>query len=190
MKGIGDLCKLLSWIKENDLPNWLSFGLTITFSFIFWPTLLTLWERRTVMHVPGLEVKPTKGTIKVNGKNYDSVDLHFLNNTGSILYITHVALMKCSSLFVVSEEGAARNISGISYDLQFLDIDSGKYTKRQVILQTNEEVHTTIAVDKVDEGFLSFKPSWIRRRLHIRKYFNLHYVAVVGVKRYSVKTIY
>ncbi len=182
MKHIGDL---LSWMKQNDLPNWLG----ILFTAILWPLVLFLWTRRTVRDVPNLEISPSKGTIKVKGKDYDSVDLNFLNNTGSIVYITNVRLLKCSRHFVIPTGGASRDIASFSHELKFFESTSKMFVKRQITLQTNDEAATTIAAT-VNDDFFSFKSGRIRKFLRLRKYFCLQYVALVGVKRYKVRTPY
>lgn len=186
MKDIGsEFLDAYSWIRLNDLPNWL----TIVFTGIFWPLVLFIWTRRKVRNVPNLAVSLSQCKLTMDNKDYDGVNLKFLNNTGSIVYITNVRPLRCSSLFPVHPD-ASRDIADRSHELKFFDDLCQKYCRRQITLQTNEEAVTCIAISNLDKGLLLFKSSWFRILLRMRKYFHLQYVALVGNQKYRVSTAY
>jgi hypothetical protein len=186
MKDVGSLLTdSYSWIRSNDLPNWL----VVIFTGIFWPLVLYFWTRRKVRNVPNLEVSLSQCRMRISGKKHDGVNLNFLNNTGSVVYITNARLLKCSPRFPIPPE-ALRDIAEFSHELKFLDNNTKRYIKRQITLHTNEEAVTCIALRELDKELLLFKLSWIRRLLRKRKYFCLEYVAMVGNHKYKVYTAY
>jgi hypothetical protein len=81
---------LYSWLKMNDLPNWM----VVIISLLLWPAILYFvvwwWSRRKVRHIPNLRVAVAKGQIKVGDNVYNAVDIVFSNNTDSVVYIRKV----------------------------------------------------------------------------------------------------
>ena len=173
------------WMKSNDLPNWI----ILLFTAIFWPLLLFAWTKRKKRSIPNLQVSLDQCTVKMNGKDYQGVSFTFLNNTGSIVYLTNVELKKCSRHFPVDPH-AFRDFVRLSHELKFFDEIEKKYIKRQITLQTNQEATTCIALSSLNDAVFSFRPSCLRRLIGIRKYFRLEYVAMVGSQRCRVSTTY
>jgi len=174
------------WLKTNDLPNWV----TILFSLIIWPLALFAWNKRTVRNIPNLQISISKGKMRMGEVETDSLILNFLNNTGSIIYLTNVRIADCSKEFSVHPI-ASRDIAELSHELKFVNKEKKEFCERQIILQTNQENCTSLGVDlSLPDNLFTFKPSWWRKCFQIRKYFTLEYIAMVGGKRYKVKTIY
>lgn len=182
----GYLTEMWTWMKKNDLPNWIIFG----FTAIIWPLALFVWSRIKYTNIPNLEISLFKAENKIimNGKIYDGLLFNFVNNTGSVIYITNARLSKCSNLFKVHPD-ASRDIAECSHELKFLD-PVQHYSLRQITLQTNQEAITCIALSDFQPEILTFKPWAIRRKIGFRKYFRLDYAAMVGNKRYLVSTKY
>jgi hypothetical protein len=78
------VAEIWTWTRENDLPNWISVALA---SFI-WPVALVIWSRRKVNGVEGLQVRMGRGNITIGSAHHDAVAIEFINNTGSVVYIT------------------------------------------------------------------------------------------------------
>ena len=174
-----------SWLKNNDLPNWIIFF----FTAIIWPLVLFYWNKRKVNNIPNLEISLAKASITIDGNPHAAVDINFLNNTGTVVYLTCVRIKKCSDSFDVPVD-ASRDIADNSYELKFMD-DGGRYLHRQLTLQTNQETKSSLAVAKqLPDSFYSYKAHWYRKFLRLRKYFILECTTMVGDKRFRVSTIY
>lgn len=172
------------WLKDNDIPNWV----ILFFTIILWPVVLFIWNRRIVTNIPNLEVSFSKARARIGQNEHDALSITFLNNTGSIVYITNARILNCSKNFKVHSL-ASRDIASSSYELKFSN--GSEYKDRQIILQTSAEAHTVLSIDgAIDSKMLSYKRHWIRRLLRLRKYFRIQYVAMVGNKRYKVSTNY
>jgi len=173
------------WMKANDLPNWVVF----LFTAIVWPIVLFAWQKRAVNNVSGLEVRFAPGDININGNSHAAVAIDVINHTGSVVYLTGGRIKRCSSSFSVPID-ASRDIAEGSYHLAFMD-GNGHFSQRERTLQTNETARTAIATTSpLGESFYTFRAPWYRRLVRARKYFVLEYVAMVGKKRYSVRTPY
>ena len=174
-----------TWLKDNDLPNWIIFA----FTAIVWPLVIFCWTKRKFNNIPNLEVSLAKASIQINGNPHDAVDIIFLNNTGSVVYISCVRIKRCSKLFTVPI-AASRDIAENAHDLSFMD-SKGDYVLRQFTLHTNQSVKTSIAVNQqLNESFYKYNPPLWRRSIRRRKYFVLEYTAMVGNRKYTVSTIY
>jgi hypothetical protein len=174
-----------SWLKNNDLPNWIIFA----FTAIVWPLALFYWGKRTVNNIPNLEVSLAKASITINGRGHSAIDINFLNNTGAVVYLTRARIMKCSWAFSVPID-ASRDIAENSYELKFMDSNE-RYIHRQYTLQTDQTVKSCLAVvEPLSDSFYAYRTPWYRRFLRWPKYFTLEYTAMVGDKRYRVSTIY
>lgn len=174
-------------MQENDLPNWI----VIIFSLILWPIVLYLWNQRTINNIPNLQISLSKGTISTNGVEKENfIWINFLNNTGSIIYLTNIRILKCSKLFQVDPK-ASRDISESSHELKFPNRKDNILTERQIILQTNEESGSGLQLkDAISDEMLTYEPGLWRRLLRSPKYFCLEYIVMVGNKNYKVSTIY
>ncbi len=169
------------WFHENDMPNW--------FSIIVWPLILFWWSRRTVSSVPNLEVSLKRGATSIGKQQFPATDWHFLNNTGSIVYLTNVAVRKCTGEFVVRPE-ASRDIVRGSHELKF-SVGDGNLIERQIIMQTDTVHGSSLAMQSpVTDEFLSYKQEFWRALLKQPKFFCLEYTVLVGNKRYKVSTTY
>lgn len=178
--------ELYEWLKLNDIPNWI----TLLFSLIVWPIVLFLWNKRIFKNIANLEVSITIDQMTMGATSSDCINFKFLNNTGSIVYIANARIANCSKEFCV-HPNASRDIAESSYELKFFNNGTSSFTEKQIILQTNEENYTSLGIKKsLSEDFFTYKPSWIRKLFRWRKYFTLEYIAMVGKKRFKVKTIY
>ena len=174
-------------MQQNDLPNWIVF----IFSLILWPIALYIWNQRTVKNIPNLQISLSKGaTFNNGGRKENFIWINFLNNTGSIIYLTNVRILKCSNLFQVDPK-ASRDISESSHELKFPNKKDDILTERQIILQTNGEAGSGLQLkEPIPDGMLTNKSKLWRRLLRKPKYFCLEYVVMVGNNRYKVSTIY
>jgi hypothetical protein len=143
----------LAWMKDNDLPN----CIVLAFTGIMWPLVIYAYSRRKISCVPHLVVSLRECVMNIGGNDYPAIAITFLNNTGSVVYITNARLLKCSSLFQVPVD-ATRDIASSSHELQFLGCNEKTLTKRQITLQTNETTVTSIALRSVNEGLFSYRP--------------------------------
>jgi len=173
------------WLNKHDLPNWIIFA----FTAIVWPLVIYYWSKRKVKNIRNLEVSLAKASITINGNRYDAVDINFVNNTGSVVYINRPKITRCSKQFSVPV-AATRDIAENAYDLLFMD-SNGDYVLREITLHTNKKTKTSIAVtQELPEQFYQFKPQWYRSVIRRGKYFVLEYTAMVGDKKYVVSTVY
>jgi hypothetical protein len=184
------------FIKKYDIPNWF----VLLFTGIAWPFVLFLWNRRRVQNISNLEISLTARTINLWREEFYADDtktriddihpalwLKFSNQTGSTVYLSNARLLKCTKLLNVART-STRDLSA-AYELNFSLGEN--LDQRQIILQTNSQAETAIALDSnPSTEMLSFNPRLWRRILKCPKYFCLEYVAMVGKKRYNVSTIY
>ena len=179
--------KFYLWMQNNDLPNWI----VVIFSLILWPIILYLWSQRTINSIPNLQISLSKGATTVNGERKENfIWINFLNNTGSIIYLTNSRILKCSKLFQ-ADPRASRDISESSHELKFPNKKDNSLTERQIVLQTNEESGSGIQLNHtISDEMLIYKSKLWRRLLRRPKYFCLEYIVMVGGKRYKVSTIY
>ena len=177
-----------AWMKANDLPNWLIFFFTI----ILWPLVLYVWSQRRVRNIPNLEVSVLdhKGGLKIGEQDYSSIEIRFANNTGSVVYLTNYRVLRCTKNFLVHSD-AERDIEDGTVPIKFFDPPTKRFRLRQITLQTGDKASTAIPLQTVpNKELLSHRPSWLRKAFNWQKYFWLEYTAMVGSKRYRVRTIY
>jgi hypothetical protein len=154
-----------------------------------WADCAVRLAKRAVNNVSGLEVRFAAGEININGNSHAAVAIDAINHTGSVVYLTGGRIKRCSSSFSVHID-ASRDIAEGSYHLAFMD-ENGHFSQRERTLQTNETARTAIATTSpLEESFYTFRAPWYRRLVQARKYFVLEYVAMVGRKKYSVRTLY
>jgi hypothetical protein len=181
------IIKIYQWMQQNDLPNWIVF----IFSLILWPIALYLWDQRTINNIPHLPISLSKGATSSDGEKKENfIWINFLNNTGSIIYLTNIRILHCSKLFKVDPK-ASRDISESSHELKFPNKTNNTLTERQIVLQTNEESGSGLQLKEIiPDEMITYKSMLWRRLLRRPKYFCLEYVVMVGNKRYKVSTIY
>jgi hypothetical protein len=182
MQGIGDLF----WTKSNDIPNWLG----VIFTIILWPLALFWWNTRMVNNISNLLVTFEKSRDMIIGTVVcPAVYIVFSNRTGSVVYVNRPQLRNCSARFPIPTD-AARDIAENSHPLSFLKPDGG-FEGHQIILQTRDQARTGIAVQTaMTEPFYQYRGSRLRRMFRHPRYFLLEYTAMVGEKRYSVRTVF
>lgn len=177
------------WLKTHDLPNWLA----AVFGLFVWPTIIIVWNRRTVHSVRGLEVSVSPGNVKIGSTDYPAIDVRFINSTGSIVYVTGPRVRINSKTLRVPKEADRDIAQGALYFAAFDDDTnpSGEANVREFTLQTNRRRHGAIALIEVlpDDFYAHTAPRW-RRILRRPKYFRLEYTAMVGRKLHSIATIY
>jgi hypothetical protein len=184
------------YLKDNDAPNWF----VIVISLFVWPVALSAffywWNNRTKQSVPDFKVTFTPTTrITIDGLDYDAVQLNFINQTGSIVYLHHGRLREVRKNFPIPS-AASRNMADGKRELIFARSPTPpnqnvRFDLYECILQTNEIVHAALATNQImDDKFYSYRPRLLRRWLRLPKYFLLEYVVVVGEKKFSVATVY
>jgi hypothetical protein len=178
------LIELWKTAHENDIPNWFAMSIGI----IVVPAIVILWQKRQVSFVPGLEVSFFKGALTFGGKDHEAVTVQFTNHTGVLAYISGVRVRSVTKEFTVPVE-ASRDIGGNLYHLKFLGSD-GHLTAREITLQTGASLGTGMPVTMMPSGFLSHKPTWLRRTFRWQKYFILDYHVMVGTTHYRVMQVW
>ena len=185
-------------IKDGDATNWL----VIAFTVIFWPIVLSIfwywWAHHKRQSVPHFLVTFREHKNEIDGIPYDAIQLTFINQTGSIVYLYHARLKESPKKFSVPKE-ASRDIAKGWRELVFAlhsttDSQPIKFEHYECVLQTEPKsgrAYATIAVKQpMDEAFYSYRPSLIRRLFRRPKYFFLEYDIVVGEKKFAVRTVY
>ncbi|MFQ5454614.1 MAG: hypothetical protein ACE5EA_00240 [Nitrospirota bacterium] len=180
------LVNFYSWLQENDLPNWVIFSFTAA----VWPVVIFLWNKRKVQNISNLEVFLSRANILINQRQYPAFDINFKNNTGSVVYLTLFRLKKSTKNLNITSN-ADRDISESSYIIKVMDKTSGQYVHSQIVIQTDQTVKTSIALEnELPNTFYQFKSNIFRKLFRCNKYFILEYTAMVGDKKYTVSTVY
>jgi hypothetical protein len=177
-----------AWMREHDLPNWIS----TLFAVIVWPLALFWWSRRKVNSVPRLLVSftPRPQPLRIGSTSHPAVDILFENQTASVVYVNGPRIRNCTSLFPVPTI-AVRDIGENAHPLSFVNPASGNYEDHQATLQTSGKVFTTMATTTtMSEAFYHHRAPMYRRLLRAPRYFIIEYTAMVGEKKYSVRTIH
>jgi hypothetical protein len=175
--------------KDDDASNWF----VIAFTVVLWPIVVSAffyyWSKRKVQEIPHFEVYPTSGQkTKIGGQLLDAVGFTFTNRTGSVVYVRQVRLYENQTNFPIPP-AAVRNISG-GREIKFGN-QHGKLIDDERILNANDRALTSIAVAQPMGGeFDTYRPGLIRRLFGRPKYFTLEYTAMVGERKYSVRTVY
>jgi len=179
------ILNLFQELKKYDIPN----IIVVCFTGIFWPLVLFMWNRRVVNNIKNLEVSLSFDyEVKVKNKSLQGVIFTFLNNTGSIVYLTNARITKSTNRFKISTD-CSKDIAESSYELKFSN-EAGVVDKRQITIQTNEKVYTCIGIHSFDGKIKSYSSNYIRKIFKYPKYFCLNYVAMVGEKKYHVLTTF
>lgn len=187
------LSRAWDYLKDHDASNWI----VIIVSLIIWPTALSLvaywWSNRRIQSIPHFLVTFTPSKIKIGEECHDSVLLTFINQTGSIVYLSRARLTEVQKNFPVPI-AASRDMARGWRELVFAIPPDNFHSVYECILQTDVETGRAIASIAVrqpmDETFYSYRPKLLRRCFGFPKYFLLEYVAVVGEKKFSVATVY
>jgi len=173
------------FLKSNDVPN----ILILCFTGIVWPIILFLWNRKTVNNINNFEVSISfNDQLDIRNTSYNGIVLTFLNNTGSIVYLTNARISKCTKRFMVCTD-CTRDIADSSYELKFSH-NYGLVDKRQITIQTNEKAYTCLGLRKFENEILLYSTPILRKIFKVPKYFCLSYIALVGDKKYKVVTVF
>jgi hypothetical protein len=188
-------CIVAIWqyLKDHDASNWF----VIIFSIFVWPAILSIFffwvANRKRQNVPHFLVTFTPTKIQIGPDPHDAVLLTFINQTGSIVYLSRARLTEVQKTFPIPI-AASRDMARGQRELVFLNPASQIHDHYECILQTdatNGRAIASIAVkQQMDELFYSYRPAMLRRLLSCPKYFLLEYVVVVGEKKFSVATVY
>jgi hypothetical protein len=178
------------YLKDNDLPNWIS----LIVGLFVWPpiaaAIVVLWSRRTLQSVPHFLVTLTPGAATIGSQSHPGVDINFINQTGSVAYLSRARLIEVATNFPVPV-AASRDLARAWRQLVLAIPPSPAFDRYECILQTNERAKAFIATTQVpDQAFYSHRPAVWRRWLRCPKYFRLEYVVVIGDKKFLVSTIY
>ncbi len=182
-----------NYLKTHDAPNWIA----IFISLLVWPPILWgityWWVTRRRQSVPDFLVTFTASKIKIGAEDYDAVNLTFINQTGSIVYLSRATLVEAPQNFGVPT-AASRDMARGRRELTFAIPPSQKFDHYECILQTDVEhgrAISAIAIKRpLDEAFYSYRPTILRRWSWRPKYFLLEYTLMVGQKKYSIATVY
>jgi hypothetical protein len=178
------------FLKVHDAPNW--------FGIVIWPLVLSIfaywWTHRKKQSVRHFRVTFSPEAISIGEALCSAVALTFINQTGSIAYLSHARLKENMRHFPVPKQ-ASRDMADGWRELVFaLPPYYVEFNQYECLLQTdvaNGRVKAAIAVTtQMDEGFYSHRPTLWRRLLRYPKYFLLEYVVVVGETKHSVQTVY
>ena len=142
-----------TWGKDSDASN--LFVLIV--SLIAWPVILHLYFNHKRQGIPHLNVSFQQGQTNVDGQVHPSLNIIFTNQTGQVVYLSRARLRGRRRLQIPLPPTA----SGW-YESKF---KSGKtvLSDFERILQTGSAAMTSIAALRVDNAFLSYRPSWFRR---------------------------
>ncbi len=181
------------YLKDHDAPNWF----VIIFSLFVWPSVLGIvvywWTKRKRQSVPHFLVTFTPSQIQIGPTRHDAVMLTFINQTGSIVYLSRARLTEVQKRFPIPV-AASRDMARGWRELVFAIPPSQNFDHYECILQTDAIVGRAIAAiaikQQMDEAFYSYRPALLRRCFRCPKYFLLEYVVMVGEKKFSVATIY
>lgn len=178
---MSEITTVLVFLNKYDLPNWL-----VAFA---WPLFLYWWYNRRVSGVSGFDVFLSGGSAKMVNQPCDALLFRFVNNTGSVVYLTNLRLFTGSKPLV--HPMADKNLSDESYELKLLNSSSNAFELRQITIQTNDSVSSFIPLSAPPpQELFPFKtPKW-RQTLGFPVFFRLEYTVVVANDRYKVSTIY
>jgi len=166
-------------LNKYDLPNWL-----IAFA---WPLFLFYWYRRKVSNVPSLNIFLSAGQTNMCNSRCDALLFRFVNNTGSVVYITNLRLFAGSQPII--HEAADKDFSTNSYELKFLNGDA--FELRQITIHTNGSGITFIPLSQqASKELLTFSCSKWRSWLGFPRFFRLEYTALVGDSKYNVSCVF
>jgi hypothetical protein len=180
--------------KAHDASNWF----VILVSLLIWPTILSVvvyWRaNRKRQSAPHFLVTFTPYQIQIGTAPHDAVALTFINQTGSIVYLSRARLTEVKKRFPIPV-AASRDMARGWRELVFaLPSNPTNFDHYECILQTdavNGRAIAAIAVkQEMDEDFYSYHPAMLRRCFRCPKYFLLEYVVVIGEKKFSVATVY
>ncbi len=187
------LANLWQFIKANDLPNWVS----LLVSLVIWPpiaaALVVLWSRRTRQNVPHFLVTLTAAQGAIGNQTGPGVVITFINQTGSIAYLSRARLIETPKNFSVPS-AASRDVARAWRELALAIPPNNTFDRYETILQTDIQNDRAIAfiatTQPPEEEFYAHRPSLWRRLLRWPKYFRLDYVVVIGDQKFLVSTTY
>ncbi len=184
---------LWQFIKANDLPNWVS----LLVSLFIWPpiaaAIVILWSQRTRQSVPHFLVTLTAAQGAIGQQTGPGVVITFINQTGSIAYLSRARLIETPRNFSVPA-AASRDVARAWRELALAVPPGTTFNRYETILQTDIEHGRATAfiatTQPPEEAFYAHRPSLWRRLLWSPKYFRLDYVVVIGEKKFLVSTVY
>lgn len=139
--------------------------------------------------LPATDAASSGGVHEANlERRYEGARIEFCNKTGSVLYVTHARISKCTKNFSVHKHADTDIVQGDS-ELKFTDGE--EYILREVILQTDDVARTCIALSHQFQKEESYRcsPIW-RRVLRRPKYFILECVVLNGTRKQNLLVIY
>lgn len=176
---IDHLLCFLEKLNKYDLPNWL-----IAFA---WPLFLFYWYRRNVSGAPGLNVFLSPDHTNMGNIQCDALVFRFVNNTGSVVYITNIRLFAGSQRII--HASADKDFSTNSYELKFLNGEN--FELRQITIHTDNYGITFIPLSQhASKELLTFSHSKWRSLFGFPKFFRLEYTALVDDSRYRVSSVF
>jgi len=187
------MLRLYKWFQDNDLPNWV----ILIFTGIFWPIILYLLNKRKRWFIPGLKTTLYASRINIGGvQPVPSLGLKLTNSTNSKIFITNMRIRGNRKNLEINRS-STYDISTGYYELLFMDLNAHNagntynYTLHEILLHTNQEIETAIGLEReLNTEIFNYWASFLRRLLGFPKYFVIEYTALVGDRKYLVKTIY
>ena len=114
------LTDVWQYLKDHDASNWF----VIIISIFVWPAILSIfffwWANRKRQSVPHFLVTFTPTQIQIGPTPHDAVMLTFINQTGSVVYLSRARLTEVQKNFPVPI-AASRDMARGQRELVFLN---------------------------------------------------------------------
>ena len=132
-ESVGDIWQ---YLKDHDAPNWI----VIIISLFVWPPILGIivywWTNRKRQSAPHFLVTFTPSKIHIDQTPHDAVVLTFINQTGSIVYLSRARLTEVQKRFPIPV-AASRDMARGWREL--LSLDKLSYIKREARLASRRQ---------------------------------------------------
>jgi hypothetical protein len=175
------LSRVWDWLHDHDLPNWIA--------AFAWPLLIWWWSTRRVNSVLGLAVHFAPGSVTIGPNSHPVVNVHFINYTGCVVYITGMWVQPNLKTFNMPAD-AGRDAARGKYLVAFLE--GNELKGRERTLQSNDR--TAVAAFALEQEmpteFYKYRAPLWRRVLRRPKYFRFEYVVMIDTKRRLVAMIH
>ena len=126
--------------------------------------------------------------MNLDGHDINAVRLTITNSTTSTLYLTNLRLKSKDINFAINRMSARDFYTGY-YELKFFDHATEQYSIRNMIIHTDGSEFTVIGLEHaVDDNLFIYRPNFWSKFFRCYHYFIIEYTALVGNKRYLVKT--
>lgn len=180
------VCKIFGY---DDLPNWLAFLLGLIIPYI----ITYLVSLKKVRNIPSLIVSRGHGqfVITKNGIPRTLSTLEFLikNTSTSTISISNMRIRNNKKRLHIDLQSTNEAATG-DYELLFFNNSNKMYDIHNITLNPTTDTNTAIGLQKkADDKVLEFKAGFFRKLFRCPKYFTLQYTAMVGHKRYFVRTV-